>query len=360
MDTPSAFNTSFYKMSEEVELDSSATRLKVSTTLLDIYETNGSDERATVDIVPFGTSKSTAKKGFKSVPDQLVGQYLSPSSKLSREAIAEIENAVITELQSLGIYKKYSFPDHFYFANLYNQHGPFQIFRGPYNGTMVFASGPSARSPQTSRGVLMLVDFRTDHFQGNVHDHTWSSSAWQPLPTGYSVDSIKFSDMRLVATSKDGQQLTLAYDLATRGPQLRRPNRFETFMDGILDLSVFRDLQKIATFKEDYDHINMFTGPYIQKIDDLIFGIFNRDGQSFLRVLDATSNVIIFEQGLGKELVTGSQSDPYASDNVHRYPYGVKNLFKAPQTAAYTKAGIEYVVLLTDGTVYTLNLAKGN
>jgi hypothetical protein len=359
MEIPPVFNNGFYSMGEKVELDSSATRLRVTSKVLNPYAV-GNDEVSSVSIVPFGTAKSTSEKSFRPTPKNLVGAFGSTAAgKAGYQLHTDIKDAVVQELNRQGMDAKYGFNEKFSFKTLYSLGGSVNIFNGPLEGTLVFTAGINTNTPnpKASEGIVTLVNFRL-HRDDGLSKYA-SPDANAKLPLGFDVAHVKFSDMRLVLTSKDGQQIALAYELGSQGPQLRERNFFEKMMDGQLDMSVLRGLQPVANFAAPMEYTNPFTGPYFQAVDGLQFGLYNSQGQSYLRVVEESSNTIVFEQGLGKELTTLSTKDPFAADNTHQSPYGVKHLFKAPQTAAYTKAGIEYVVLLTDGSVYTVNLGTG-
>jgi hypothetical protein len=362
IDIPPVFNNGFYSMGGKVELDSSATRLRVTNKVLD-PSARGNDEVTTVYIVPFGTAKSTSEKSFKPTPAELVGKFASTAvGKAYYRLHSEIKDAVIQELTAQGMDVKYGFVENFSFKTFYDLGGSVNVFKGPLEGTLIFTAGMNTNTSNSkaSEGIVTLVDFRLHRNDGLTK--YLSPAAAEKLPLGFDVAQVKFSDMRLVLTSKDGQQITLAYELGSQGPQLRNRNLFEKMMDGQLDLSVLRGLQQIANLEAPMEFNNPFTGPYFQVVEGLQFGLYNSQGESYLRVVEESSNAIIFEQGLGKELNSISIKDPdkFSGDNAHNRPYGVQQLLKAPNTAAYTKAGIEYVVVLTDGSVYTVNLGIGN
>lgn len=257
--------------------------------------------------------------------------------------------------------------DAFYYAA-----GPIKVFKGPFPGTAIVTTSDQDPDWMAKKGweksryqaTAHFVKFykNVDIFRGNVGVYPYH------LPKGFSVENIFYSKDRIYF--EDGKLNShLAYysyledghDNFLNRWDVRKRNLSEITSDRLAQWSpnattrfmrAFNPVEEIAVFTDDKSIFDLFTGEKLVHLDGMTFGAINVGGQSYLRVLDKETREILFEKPLDRTLATESKTDIYT--NHFQKEYGVDAVIPAYKFDAYRNAGIRYIVLLSDGSVWTI------
>jgi hypothetical protein len=225
--------------------------------------------------------------------------------------------------------------------------GPVHLFSGPIAGTFLLTSAEADPLLAERPGRVILLNYLRDSVV---------ERADVELPMGFRLTKVKVSADQIALIPTQGPALFLTYVVGSQTRLAMRglASQFNDWRNWIFQggswvrlAQKFSMMREIAIAETDRFHPDIFTGSAVAELEGRLYGVRITDDASVLLVVSAQNDDILLTRPLDPA--------PVLDRGAGQERYGVRLVLKAPATGGYAKEGIRYIVILTDGSLYTLN-----